>query len=100
MKKEFYRFLAEHGLITEFNRNFSSADNKDFRAINKIPVHKAKFFAKNQQLKPERYISAAFRWNNSPEGLMIWARLDYEWERKLIPYLIHFTILNSIKKST
>ena len=32
MKKEFYKFLAEHGLVTEFNRNFSSKDGKDYRS--------------------------------------------------------------------
>ena len=83
MKKEFYKFLAEHGLVTEFNRNFSSKDGKDYRSTsgNFFPIHKAKFFAKDKD--PLYFVSGAFDWTKSPEKWKPWMDLNTKWQRKI-----------------
>ncbi len=81
MKKEFIRFLKEHGIYAAHKRNFDiehlSACSLDL--YYRVKNNGEDFF---NVVDPEHYISGAFEWSLTPEGNIFWGDLHLIWNAK------------------
>jgi hypothetical protein len=78
-KRDFIRFLKEHGVYAAYRRNFGLKYIKVWHheLYIKIAVDGENFF---DVVDWRFYINHAFRWETSPEGHDFWQKLSHSWQ--------------------
>ena len=72
MKKEFYKFLKNHGAYRKWHANFNAdPDNNKISADDFLNI-----------IDPYKYISSAFWWYETKDT-NFWVKLDNEWEKHI-----------------
>ena len=77
-RKEFIEFLREHNIVIEFCCNLDKREAWKARSLNS--------YLKKKEKRPREYISDAFTWINTTEGLRYWINLNSLWKHKLAMY--------------
>lgn len=69
---DFLDFLREQGALIEFVEAFETLNRVDPEAKMKQLI--------SDEIKPDNWISGAFRWSESKQGHQYWSFLSSQWE--------------------